>query len=364
MAPRFQTCPKCAALLEPGTKVCPYCGTDQAAVIAPSAEQDAAATNNLGVWLIGFCVVFYMLMVLLDPGRGDKAPDESPLDPTGTAIEVFGAHHPFYVRHCGQYWRIVTANFIHLDTMHLLFNCIAIFFVIPLAGMTFGAHRTWVIFLVTGLLAVFASNVIQNAGGGGASGAICGMIGALGIYGWRRGGYEGQMLTRRMGAWALFILAFGLLVPNVDNVAHGVGFVAGAAIGWFGAAVRARGGAADKVWQGLAYLCLGLVIGAFGVGLLPNVLRSQDRRDVRLFNADVQARLQAITDVDATERRLRPLDEGPPRTEAVRTSVNRALTFARNRDMAALGPALREAYATWRVWQDHARCAYQIRFNP
>ena len=66
---QFQTCPKCRALLTPGTKVCPYCEAGQGSVRAPSPEQDSEAVGRLGIWIIGACLVLYLLMVVLDPGR-------------------------------------------------------------------------------------------------------------------------------------------------------------------------------------------------------------------------------------------------------------------------------------------------------
>ena len=131
---RFQTCPKCRALLTPGTKVCPYCDAGQDAALALSPDQDADATGRMGSWIVAACVVVYVLMVLLDPGRGDK--QGNAFEPTNIGILTFGSHRPFFVQHCGQYWRVVSANFVHLDLLHLFMNCVAALMLIPLAGST------------------------------------------------------------------------------------------------------------------------------------------------------------------------------------------------------------------------------------
>jgi len=357
---RFQTCPKCRALLEPGTKRCPYCETDQGAALAMSVDQDARATGNLGLWLIGACAVLYVLMVVLDPARGDN--HESPYEPTQTGMTVFGIHHPVWVQHCGQWWRLVTANFVHLDVPHLLMNGVALFFVLSLAGATFGVHRTWVIYLVTGVLSVLASDLARQAGGG-ASGAICGMIGALGVYGWRRGGFEGRMLTRRMMGWALFIFAFGLFMPNVDNLAHGAGFVAGAVVGWFGAAVRARGGRADRAWKWLAHGCTALVV-VVAVGfLLPNVLRGRERSDVAWFDSQVERALKVARGAgDVVFRGT--LEPGPGESAALAEAVNRALRLARDEaPREQVVAAVRRAEDAWSAWRRRIHCSHQMRFS-
>ena len=41
------------------------------------------------------------------------------------------------------------------------------------------------------------------------------------------------MLYRQVGAWALGIFLFGLLVPGINNWAHGGGILAGAGLGAF-----------------------------------------------------------------------------------------------------------------------------------
>ena len=66
----------------------------------------------------------------------------------------------------------------------------------------------------------------------GASAAVCGLIGASLYYGKSRGGIYGQTIYRQIGAWALGIFIFGLLVPSINNWGHGGGMVAGTMLGF------------------------------------------------------------------------------------------------------------------------------------
>jgi rhomboid protease GluP len=66
----------------------------------------------------------------------------------------------------------------------------------------------------------------------GASAAICSLIGAAIYYGKSRGGYRGQAIYRQLGGWAIGIFVFGLIVPGINNWAHGGGFLAGVAIAY------------------------------------------------------------------------------------------------------------------------------------
>jgi len=358
---RFQTCPKCRALLTPGTKVCPYCDAGQDAALAISPEQDADATGRMGSWIVAACVVLYVIMVLLDPGRGDK--EGNAFEPTNIGILTAGAHQPFYVQTCGQWWRVVSANFVHLDLLHLLMNCVAAFMLIPLAGSTLGVHRTWAIFIFSGIAALTASDLF-GYWGGGASGSLCGLVLALAVWGYRRGGFEGRALQRRMLIWAAVILFIGLLpFFRIDNVAHAVGFIVGGLLGWPASSVRARGGRDDKLWRATSLAGLLLVV-VVGVGFLaPNVWRGQQRREVEEYNHTVDELMKAIKRV--RQGRADPaklpadLEAGPGDADSMRAAVNRALALARKGTKGKdLWLAERRADEAWSDWQHRLVCSH------
>ena len=86
---RRNTCPKCRALLERGTRFCPYCGTDTRHLDAPSAQADAEATSHFGVWILCLNLAVFAATVVLDPLRA-----EQPLmSPSGESWILFGSCH-------------------------------------------------------------------------------------------------------------------------------------------------------------------------------------------------------------------------------------------------------------------------------
>lgn len=367
--PRFQTCPKCRALLEPGTRECPYCSSDQAAALAISPEEDAKRTSSLAIWILGACFVVYMISVLMDPTRGDR-PGAS-MEPGNVGLTMIGAHDPVSVGHCRQYWRLVAANFVHLDLLHLAMNCIALFILLPMAGQTFGVHRTWTLFLVTGVIAMIGSHLINPAGGAGASGAACGLIGALAAYGRRRKGFEGKALARRMESWALFIIIVGFVAGYfgypIDNTGHLGGLVSGAALGWVAAGVRARGGVADRTWKVSAMACTALVAAvAVFVGL--NVWRAQERREVELFDSQVARVMEYLyAPIEAggdAKPRPRSVADAPARGDLVREAVNAALEAAHDgADQSTRMAAINRAEVRWREWRARIFCSHQMRLG-
>jgi membrane associated rhomboid family serine protease len=361
-------------LLEAGTKRCPYCETGQGSVLAPSPDEDARRTGTLAIWLLGACLVVYMLSVVLDPARGDR--EGSSMEPSMIGRVMIGASVQHYVNHCGQVWRYVSSVFVHHDLLHLLFNCVALFVVMPLAGASFGVHRSWVMFLATGVFASIVSGfgAPPYLAGAGASGAICGLIAALFIYGRRRKGIGGAALSRRMLTWGIFILAYGFFMNrfggplgNISNVAHIAGFASGAGFGWIASGVRARGGREDRIWGACAHLCTGLVI-ATSVFVAINVWHGQERREVLLFSGSVHRAMSYLArPVDgegAARRRPNRLDEAPANGDEVRDAVNRAIQLDEERAPRSKQiAAIREAGALWRAWQVRVKCSHQLRFD-
>jgi rhomboid protease GluP len=61
----------------------------------------------------------------------------------------------------------------------------------------------------------------------GASASICGLIGAILYYGKSRGGFYGEVIYRQAMGWVVGLVLFGLLLPGINNWAHGGGILSG-----------------------------------------------------------------------------------------------------------------------------------------
>jgi rhomboid protease GluP len=138
----------------------------------------------------------------------------------------------------GEWWRLITSTFLHGGFLHILLNGYALYIIgMDLEGLM-GKARFAAIYAISGLAGSVASfaftpaNVISV----GASGAIFGLVGALGVY---FGLY--RRLFGRVGNlqfWNIIIvillnvgIGFSGIFP-IDNSAHIGGLLAGAAVGY------------------------------------------------------------------------------------------------------------------------------------
>jgi membrane associated rhomboid family serine protease len=130
----------------------------------------------------------------------------------------------------GEYWRPVTSLFLHIGLWHATFNLIALAVIGPAIEDMYGRGPTLFTFLLTGVLANFASGMMSPAGNAGASGALMGLIGLAAIRGHLQRTPRGREIRDSMLSWFVYTMIFGLVV-RADNWAHGAGFLAGIVLG-------------------------------------------------------------------------------------------------------------------------------------
>jgi rhomboid protease GluP len=141
----------------------------------------------------------------------------------------------------GEWWRLVTAIFLHAGWMHLLGNMIGLYVLGAIVEPMLGKYRYLIGYFVTGigsmvLVTVLANlNLIREAAVVGASGAIMGLLGMIGsifLIRWRQN-HEAIAVQRlkMVGLIIVFQTIFDMMTPRVSMAGHlsglGVGFVMG-----------------------------------------------------------------------------------------------------------------------------------------
>jgi len=167
----------------------------------------------------------------------------------------------------GEYWRLVTAGFIHGDILHIAFNMWCLWSLGRLSERLFGRWQTAIIYLLTGvggaLLSISYDPTRLEVG---ASGAIFGIGGAI-LSGLKFGNVSISSAERNsiISSLLFFIVinfAFGTQT-GVDNMCHLGGFITGLIIGLPLATAVSASAARTRVFQVATLLILAALL-AFG----------------------------------------------------------------------------------------------------
>jgi rhomboid protease GluP len=137
----------------------------------------------------------------------------------------------------GQWWRVVTALFLHFNMLHLGLNMWALWNIGRASERLYGSWTLLLLYLTTGLLASLSSIVWDPAlSSAGASGAIFGVLGAyLAFLIKERRDIPATVFRKHWfstAAFVLFNLINGAIQPGIDNAAHVGGLTAGFALGF------------------------------------------------------------------------------------------------------------------------------------
>lgn len=137
----------------------------------------------------------------------------------------------------GQWWRLLSANFLHFGLLHLLSNMFGLYFIGRFVETNLGVRRYLLAYFISGIGSMLAFTILAVKMGVnnqilvGASAAIMGLIGVICAIFFRMW----QRKRSRYGFRRLLILlfmigvqfAFDLAMPRVSFLSHILGLVIG-----------------------------------------------------------------------------------------------------------------------------------------
>jgi rhomboid protease GluP len=156
-------------------------------------------------------------------------------------LALLGAIVPELIWGHGQWWRLLSAMFLHGNgtvpgtLLHITMNLIALFQLGTLYELMFGTRRFTAIYFITGIAASLTSLLVARGWSVGASGAIFGIMGAF-IFSIRRSprwrhDRSARGIVNQIVFLSLANILIGWQIPQIDIAAHVGGFVAGLALG-------------------------------------------------------------------------------------------------------------------------------------
>ena len=186
-------------------------------------------------FVIGTCVVLYVLTLVFSQGQIGTRNVLSLFSPSGAALFMFGASGALPVFGAGRWWTVLSAGWLHGGALHILFNMMWVRQLAPATAELYGPARMIIIYTAAGVAGFLVSSIAgayvpglfgQQAGliTVGASAPIFGLLGALVYYGRRSGS---SMVGSQALTYAVMLGIFGFIMPGVDNYAHVGGFGGG-----------------------------------------------------------------------------------------------------------------------------------------
>ncbi len=266
-------CPNCRALIDRKARSCPLCKAALGYRAGGLGKLLQNVVPNFTPVSFSLLTVNFALFLLIFAAERDlTAQDLGRLlwGVSSPSLTRWGADVGALVW-AGEWWRLVSAIFIHIGIVHLAFNSYALIFIGPLLEELLGKERFLALYLITGAFGFVVSNWYYGPWltTAGASGAIFGLIGA-GIVFSKRWSQWGSMLGQQLVHWAIYGFGYGLVI-GANNAAHFGGFVAGVAFAYFlPNRHRAKESAAGPLlwtvayWLGVAVVALSLCLALLG----------------------------------------------------------------------------------------------------
>ena len=147
------------------------------------------------------------------------------LPPLFVAIHYGSLYNPLIVG--GEYWRLLSAAFMHLQLMHFLFNSVFIFRFGMFIENTFGKWRMILIILISAIMGSLFSFAFSPTNSLGASGVAYGFIGASIFLGFEMRKTFMPFLKQVIFPMLIVSTMFSMFMTNIDHFGHLGGFIGG-----------------------------------------------------------------------------------------------------------------------------------------
>lgn len=172
--------------------------------------------------LIAVCVIVYLISFVL----------------FGETMNVFqamsfGGYNPLYVSYKHEYFRLITANFIHFGLLHIVVNCYSLYGIGMFIESALKKKKYMIVLAVSALTTtglpylLFLFNGFEaNTISGGISGVIFGLIGALGALALK---YRDVFMDvfKQLAPNVIMMLVISFVVPSISWSGHVSGLIGG-----------------------------------------------------------------------------------------------------------------------------------------
>jgi membrane associated rhomboid family serine protease len=205
-------CPDCMTTTSVGMR-CPECGKERTKV---KRMREVATAPRVTYALIASNVIVFLTeqgqFSVFGSGAYGRVIEEGIL----SRVAIAEGH---------EYWRLITAGFLHENLLHIAFNMYLLYLLGLMLEQSIGSARFAAIYVTALLAGSFGALFATDAASLGASGAVFGLMGAAAV----------ELRARRLsimesgiGGLILINLIFSFTLANISVGAHVGGLIGGA----------------------------------------------------------------------------------------------------------------------------------------
>lgn len=247
-------CPNCRAFITTSDKVCPYCGVTPGKRVVDQRQPGLILGG-----LIPHAQFTTILILLINAGL--FAAVEMLAKSYGgemNALDALGAKWGPQITQDHEWWRLVTAGFLHAGWLHIAMNSWVLYSLGAQVEQLYGTARFLVIYFVGTVGGFYVSLLINPmVPSVGSSAGITGLIGAMLALSIAYRSQIGDQMRNQYLMWIGYIVAIGLIPGiGIDNGAHVGGLAAGFGLAWVAGLPVRSSRQREAMWRVLAAACV------------------------------------------------------------------------------------------------------------
>jgi len=252
-------CPNCRAFITAKDRVCPYCDES----VGPRYVERMPGASALGGLISQTHYTTFLILLingglfiatyLLGKNWGDNV-----------ALWAFGAKFGPSIWREHQWWRLVTAGFLHGGLMHIGMNSWVLYDLGAQVEQVYGTPRYLSVYFMATVGGFWLSAYMNPGLSIGSSAGITGLLGAMIAFGVANRTSIGKEIRNYYVRWVVYILALGLYPGfSIDNWAHLGGLAAGFGVAYLAGTPVHSTRTQDAVWKAVATGCVLATAGCF-----------------------------------------------------------------------------------------------------
>jgi rhomboid protease GluP len=231
--PRPKLCPSCGSLVGINATRCHNCGTNlkfSMAAVNRSLSGVFAGPAPVTTALLVANLLMFGVEWMAAAAQGGGGGLSILWGMGGETSYRLGMSAPYgiYVQH--QWFRLITAMFLHGGLIHIGFNMMALMQLGPALEELYGSSRYFFLYVFTGAFGFLVSSFL-GTNSLGASGGLLGLVGAMLAVTTKRGGTYMRELRSRLISSVVILFVLGFMGMGIDNKAHMAGLTSGFVLG-------------------------------------------------------------------------------------------------------------------------------------